>query len=92
MIQPLGNYIFLKFDKKKKSKSGVVLSDVSKEKPAKAVVIAVGEGIMDRHGNMIKTKLKKGDEVIIDPFLPREVKVDGMEYLIMKESEIFAKI
>ena len=92
IMTPLSNFIFLKYDKSKKNKEGVVLSDTSKAKPAKATVIAVGPGMLDRHGNLIKTQLKKGDTVIIDPFTPRFVKVDNEEYIVIRENEIYAKI
>ena len=91
-LQPLGDFVFLIYKKEKKTEKGILLSDVSKTKPATAEVIAIGPGRLDRHGNFIKTSLKKGDLVIIDPFLPREVKVGDQDYLIMRESEIFAKL
>lgn len=91
-MTPLSDFIFLKFKKEKKTKKGVLLSDVSKNKPVTAEVVAVGPGRLDRHGNIVKTTLKKGDTVVIDPFLPRELKVDDKEYLVMRESEIFAKL
>jgi len=91
MIEPLSDYIFLEFEKKKETKGGVVLSDVSKNKPAKAKVLAVGPGRLDRHGNFIKPKVKEGDIVIIDPFLPRGIQVDGKEYLVVRAGEVFAK-
>ena len=92
MIQPLSDFIFLAFEKQKKSKGNVLLSDVSKKKPARAKVLAVGPGRLDRHGNLVKTTLKKGNIVAIDPFLPREISIEGKIYLVMRESEIFAKL
>lgn len=91
-LEPLSDFVFLIFKKKKKTKTGVILSDASKDKPVTAEVIAVGPGRLDRHGNLIKTTLKKGDIVVIDPFSSREIKVDEKEYLILRESEIFSKI
>lgn len=92
MIKPLSDFVFLTFEKQKKTDRGVLLSDVSKKKPARAKVVGVGLGRLDRHGNFIKTTLKKGDIVAIDPFLPREVHIEGKDYLVMRESEIFAKL
>ena len=91
-LQPLSDFVFLEYLKEKETKSGILLSDVSKHKPAKAKVLAVGPGRIDRHGNYIETKLKAGDVIVIDPFLPREVKVDDQEYLVIRESEVFAKL
>ena len=84
----LSNFIFLEYDKKEK-KSGIVLSDVSKNKPAIATVISVGDGRLDRHGNLIKTTLKKGDKVIVDPFILREIEVEKEKYLVCREDDIY---
>ena len=91
-LNPLSDFIFLEYLKEKETKSGILLSDVSKHKPAKAKVLAVGPGRIDRFGTFIKTTLKAGDTIVIDPFLPREVQVDGIDYLIVKELEVFAKL
>ena len=90
--KPLNDFVFLEWKKETETKKGIVLSDVSKSKPATAKVIAVGEGVLDRHGNFIKTKLKKGDMVVIDPFLPRQIKINDKEYLVLREREIFAQL
>jgi len=92
MIIPLSDFVFLTFEKEKKTPKGVLLSDVSKSKPVKARVVAIGQGKLDKFGNFIKTSLKKGDIVLIDPFIPRQIKVEGEEYLVLKESEIFGKL
>ncbi len=91
-LQPLNDNIFLGYPKEKETKSGILLSDVSKHKPAKAKVLAVGPGRLDRFGTFMKTTLKVGDTIIIDPFLPREIKVDDKDYLVIRESEVFAKL
>lgn len=91
-IQPLSDFIFLQWEKEKETKKGVILSDTSKSKPAIATVIAVGPGKLDRHGNYIKSTLKPGDKVVVDPFIPQLVKIEGEEFWVVKENEIFAKI
>jgi len=91
-MKPLNDYVFLKYEKRKETKSGVLVSDVSQSKPAKAKVLAVGPGRLDRHGNLIKTILKKGDIVVIDPYLPQQIKVDDKEYLVIRESQVLAKL
>ncbi len=92
MLTPLSDYIFLEFKKEEQTKKGIILADVSKSKPATAKVIAVGPGRIDRTGAFIKTSLKTGDTVIIDPFTPRQIKVNDKEYLVLREQEIFAKL
>lgn len=92
MIEPLSNFIFLIFKKEEKTKKGILVADVSKSKPAIAEVVAVGPGRLDRSGNLIKTTLKKGDLVAIDPFLPRQIKIEDKEYLILREDEIYARL
>lgn len=82
MVKPLADYIFLKFNEKKKDEGGIVLSDVSKDKQAVATVAAIGPDVKD---------LKIGDEVIFNPFLPREIKVKGEKFFILKHKDIYAK-
>ena len=91
-LQPLSDFIFLKWEKQKETKKGVLLSDTSKSKPAIAIVTAIGQGRLDRHGNFIKTILKPGDKVVVDPFIPQLIKIEGEELWVVRESEIFAKI
>lgn len=91
-MQLLSDYVFLEFHKEEQTKKGIILADVSKSKPAMAKVIAVGPGRLDRHGNFVKTTLQVGDTVVFDPFLPRQIRVEDKEYLVMREGEIFAKI
>ena len=91
-LEPLSNFVFLKWEKKKESKSGIVLSDVSKTKPSKAKVVAVGPGEINRKGDFKKMSLKVGDMVLVDPFIPQMIKIEDEEYWIARESDIYAKI
>ena len=81
----LNDYVFLRYDKEKdKKKSGIILSDVSKDKPATAIVEAVGPDV--KH-------IKKGDEVIFDPFRPRQLSnVKGKELYVIQEKYVYGKI
>ena len=73
--------------------SGIVLPDtVSKEKPQKGKVIAVGPGKMDKSGKRVPMEVKVGDAVIFTKYGPHEVKIDGKEYLIANESDVMAVI
>ena len=91
-LQPLSDFIFLKWDKEKETKSGIIVSDISKTKPSRAKVVAVGPGIFDKHGNYIKVLLKIGDKVLVDPFIPQAIKVEDEEFWVVRANEIFAKI
>ena len=88
----MSDFVFLKWEKKKETKSGIVLSDVSKTKPSTAKIVAVGPGRLDRHGNYIKTLLKPGDMVLVDPFIPQPIKVEEEELWVAREGDIYAKI
>ncbi|MDP3143565.1 MAG: co-chaperone GroES, partial [Candidatus Omnitrophota bacterium] len=74
-LQPLGDFLFLQWDRERETKSGVILSDTSRSKPAVAKVVAIGPGRMDRTGNFVKTSLKVGDKVVVDPFVPQVIKI-----------------
>lgn len=91
-IQPLSDFLFLRWERQKQTKAGVILSDTSKSKPAIATVVAIGPGRLDRHGNYIKTILRSGDKVVVDPFIPQPIKIEGEELWVVKESEIFGKL
>jgi len=91
-IHPLSDFLFLRWEKQKETKRGVLLSDTSKSRPAIATVISVGPGKLDRNGNYIKTQLKPGDKVVVDPFIPQSIKIDGEELWVARESEILGKI
>jgi len=91
-MQPLSDFVFLKYEKKEQTKSGVYVSDVSRSKPARFEVVAVGPGKLNRMGNFVATTLKPGDTILCNPFEPREFEDEGKKYYITRESEIFAKI
>lgn len=86
-MKPLSNFVFVEFPKKESK--GITVSDVNK-KPIIADVIEVGDGKIDKHGNFIKMTVKKGDKVIIDPYIVRAIKEGKQEYFIIREDEIFA--
>jgi len=74
------------------TKSGLVLPDTAKERPQEGEVIAVGPGKMGDDGKRIKMEVKEGDTVIFARYAGTEVKWDDEEYLILRESDILAKI
>ena len=90
MIKPLQDRVVVKMiENEETTKSGIILSSGAKEKPQIAKVIAVGPGgIVD--GNEVKMFLKEGDRVIASKYAGTEVKYEGTEYIILKQSDILA--
>src|SRR6266700_45387 len=73
---------------KEKSAGGIIIPDTAKEKPSQGEVIAVGPGGRDESGKLIPIDVKEGDRVLFGKWSGTEVKLDGVEYLIMKESDL----
>ena len=90
MLKPLFDKVILKMTKAEETtKSGIILSEASKEKPQIAEVIAVGPGGMI-DGNEIKMCVKVGDKVVYSKYSGTEIKYEGEEYIIVKQSDILA--
>ena len=91
-LEPLGDRIVVKpTAKEETTKGGIILPDTVKEKPQEGEVIAAGPGRMTEDGKRIALDVKKGDTVVYPRYSGSELKIDGEEYLIMRESEILAK-
>ena len=75
-----------------KSKGGIIIPDTAKEKPQEGEVIAVGPGSRDESGKLIPPDVKTGDAVLFGKWSGTEVKIDGVEFLIMKESDVMGVI
>ena len=75
-----------------KSKGGIIIPDTAQEKPSQGEVIAVGPGGRDETGKLIPIDVKVGDRILFGKWSGTEVKIDGVEYLIMKESDIMGVI
>ncbi len=92
-IVPLDDRIVVEpLEAEEKTPGGIVLPDTAKEKPQKGKVIAVGQGRLLDDGTRAKPSLKKGDKVLYGKFSGTEVTVNRKELLIMKESDVLAKI
>jgi chaperonin GroES len=90
-IKPLQDYVLVKAVTEEVTKSGIVLPDtINKERPEKGEVIALGEGKLLENGQRAPMSVKVGDKVMFKKYAPDEVKVDGAEYLIIRESDIIA--
>jgi|TARA_B100002003_G_C14003115_1_gene484200 chaperonin GroES len=91
-LEPLGDRIVVKpIAKEEVTKGGIVLPDTAKEKPQEGEVIAVGPGRITDEGKRIALDVKKGDTVVYPRYSGSELKIEGEEYLIMRESEVLAK-
>jgi chaperonin GroES len=75
-----------------KTKGGIILPDTAKEKPIEGTVVAVGPGKVSEDGKQVKLEVKVGDKVLYGKYSGTEVVVEGEEYLIMRESDVFAII
>jgi chaperonin GroES len=90
--KPLGDRVIVKpQEPEQKTKSGIVLPDSAQEKPQSGEVIEVGPGRINDDGKAIPLSVKKGDIVIFSKYGGTEIKVDGEDYLIVRESDILAK-
>lgn len=89
--RPLGDRLLVKpKESEEKTKSGIVLPDSAKEKPQEGKVIATGDGARDENGKKIPMEVKKGNVVLYSKYAGTEVKIDGVEHLIIKESDVLA--
>jgi chaperonin GroES len=92
-FRPLHDRVVVKrIDAEEKSKGGIIIPDTAKEKPSEGEVVAVGPGGRDESGKLIPIELKSGDRVLFGKWSGTEVKLDGDELLIMKESDIMGVI
>ena len=88
-FRPLHDRVLIKrLDSEEKTAGGLIIPDTAKEKPMEGEVVAVGEGAYNDDGDRIKPDLKAGDKVLFGKWNGTEVKIDGEDLLIMKESEI----
>jgi chaperonin GroES len=90
-IRPLSDRVVVKLvEAEEKTKTGILLTAAAQEKPQVAEVIAVGPGARDDNGALIPMEVKVGDKVITGKYSGTEVKMDGVEYTIVKQSDILA--
>lgn len=93
MIRPLDDRVVIEpMEAEEKTQGGIVLPDTAKEKPMKGKIIAVGDGKMLESGKRAELLVKKGDKVLYGKYAGTEIAIDGKEYLVMRESDILAKI
>ena len=80
--------VIMRIEAEEKTTGGIIIPDTAKEKPQQGEVIAVGPGGRDESGKLIPIDVKAGDRVLFGKWSGTEVKLDGVEYLIMKESDL----
>ena len=92
-FRPLGDRVLVKrVEEEEKTKGGIIIPDTAKEKPQEGEILAVGPGSRDEAGKRIELDVKVGDRVLFGKWSGTEVKIDGEELLIMKESDIMGVI
>jgi len=92
-IRPLHDRVIVKrSDAETKTASGIIIPDTAKEKPQEGEIIAVGSGIRKEDGSLIPLDVKKGDRILFGKYAGTEIKIDGDEYLMMKEDDILGVI
>jgi len=90
-VRPLNDRILVKrVEGESKTKGGIIIPDSAKEKPAEAIVVAVGPGKVLENGSRRELSVKKGDRVLYGKYDGTEVKIDGDEHLIIRESDVLA--
>ena len=92
-LKPLGDRLIVRaIDEEETTASGLVLPDTAKEKPQKGEVLAVGDGALDDSGKRIPLDVTEGDTVLYSKYGGTEIKVDGEELLVLRESDVLAKV
>jgi chaperonin GroES len=90
-VQPLADRLVIRANEREEmTLSGIVLPDTAKEKPQEGTVVAVGPGRLNEAGERVKPEVKAGDVVLYARYAGTEVKIDGEELLILKESDVLA--
>ena len=88
-FRPLGDRVLVKrVEEEEKTKGGIIIPDTAKEKPQEGEVVAVGPGARDEDGDYIKPELNVGDRILFGKWSGTEVKIDGDDLIIMKESDV----
>ena len=92
-LRPLQDRILVKrVEEEEKTKGGIIIPDTAKEKPAEGKVVAVGNGKLGDDGKRVPLELKKGDRILFGKYSGTEVKIEGEEYLIMREDDVLGII
>ncbi len=92
-IKPLRDRVIVRrLNEEEKTKGGIIIPDTAKEKPQEGEVVAVGSGKVLDDGKIVPLEVKKGDKILFGKYSGTEVKVDGEEFLMMREDEILGVV
>ncbi|MCG8624770.1 MAG: co-chaperone GroES [Proteobacteria bacterium] len=92
-FRPLHDRVLVeRVEEDSKTASGIIIPDTAKEKPQQGKIIAVGSGSRDETGKLVPLDVKAGDTILFGKYSGTDVKIDGSEYLIMRESDIFGVV
>ncbi|MGD2037314.1 MAG: co-chaperone GroES [Desulfobacterales bacterium] len=92
-LTPLQDRILVqRVKEEEKTKGGIIIPDTAKEKPAEGKVVSVGKGKIDEKGKPIPMEVKKGDRILFGKYSGTEIKIEGEEYLIMREDDVLGII
>jgi chaperonin GroES len=92
-FRPLGDRVLVRrVEEEEKTKGGIIIPDTAKEKPQEGEVISVGPGARDESGKRVEPDVKAGDKILFGKWSGTEVKIDGEDLLIMKESDILGVV
>jgi chaperonin GroES len=92
-IKPLNDRVLvLRINEEEKTSGGIIIPDTAKEKPQEGKVIAVGPGKVDDKGDRIPMEVKAGNRILFGKYAGNEIKIDGVEHLIMREDDILGII
>jgi chaperonin GroES len=90
-VRPLADRVVVKrLENEEKTKGGIIIPDTAKEKPIEGMVVATGSGKVLKNGKLRPLDVKQGDRVLLGKYVGTEVKVDGVEHVIVGEDEILA--
>ena len=92
-IRPLHDRVIVqRIEEGEQKVGGIIIPDTAKEKPQQGKVIAVGKGKVEKDGKITPLDVKEGDTILFGKYSGQEIKLDGLEYLIMKEDEVLAAV
>ena len=92
-FRPLGDRVLVRrVEEEQKTKGGIIIPDTAKEKPQEGEVIAVGNGKILDNGTKLELDVKAGDKILFGKYSGTDIKIDGEEYLILREDEVLAVI
>ncbi|HET9553870.1 MAG TPA: co-chaperone GroES [Anaeromyxobacteraceae bacterium] len=92
-IRPLQDRVIVKrLEEEEKTKGGIIIPDTAKEKPIEGKVVAVGNGKVQEDGKVRPLDVKKGDTILFSKYAGTEIKIDGVEHLIMREEDILGVV